>query len=103
MPHRKQNEISLQEIEMEEISRQVQLQQKTVNAQQPLFWKHDEEEYDGSGSDSSSSRSSRSHRCLIRMNDIKIDIQAFDGKLQPDEFVDWLSTIESVFEYKEIP
>jgi CRISPR/Cas system-associated endoribonuclease Cas2 len=27
----------------------------------------------------------------------------FEGKLQPDEFVDWLQTVERVFEYKEVP
>jgi len=37
------------------------------------------------------------------MNDIKVDISEFDGMLQPDEFVDWLQTVERVFEYKEVP
>ena len=75
---------------MEEISRQVQLLHKTINAQQALFWKHNEEEYDGFGSDSSSCRSSCSHRRQIRMNNIKIDIPYFEGKVQVDEYVDWL-------------
>ncbi|KEH33749.1 NB-ARC domain disease resistance protein [Medicago truncatula] len=46
------------------------------------------------GNDSSSSRSSRSHRRQTRMSDIKVDIPDFEGKLQPDEFADWLQTIE---------
>jgi len=39
MPPRRQNEISLQEMSMEEMRRQIQQLQETVNAQQP-FWKH---------------------------------------------------------------
>jgi len=37
------------------------------------------------------------------MNDIKVDIPYFEGKIQPDEFVDWLQNVERVFEYKEVP
>jgi len=36
------------------------------------------------------------------MNDIKLGIPNFEEKLQPDEFVGWLQTIERVFEYKKI-
>ncbi|KEH43904.1 hypothetical protein MTR_1g105095 [Medicago truncatula] len=58
---------------------------------------------DGFGSDSSSSRSNRLHRRQLLMNDMKVDIPDFEGKLQPNKFVDWLQTIEHVFDYKEIP
>nr|GEU83265.1 reverse transcriptase [Tanacetum cinerariifolium] len=34
-------------------------------------------------------------------NDIKVDIPKYDGKLDPDEFVDWLRTVERVFDYKQ--
>ncbi|GJR19856.1 transposon ty3-I gag-pol polyprotein [Tanacetum coccineum] len=34
-------------------------------------------------------------------NDIKVDIPEYDGKLDPDEFVEWLRTVEGVFEYKQ--
>jgi len=37
------------------------------------------------------------------MNDIKIDIPGFEGNLQPGDFLDWLETVECVFEYKEVP
>jgi hypothetical protein len=62
MPPRRQNEISLHEVEIEEIRRQMQLLQETVNAQQ-IFSKPQQRRFDddNSGSDSSSSRSSRSH------------------------------------------
>jgi len=33
---------------------------------------------------------------------IKIDIPDFEGNLQPDDFLDWLETIEHVFECKEV-
>ncbi|GJY11527.1 transposon ty3-G gag-pol polyprotein, partial [Tanacetum coccineum] len=34
-------------------------------------------------------------------NDIKVDIPEYDGKLDPDEFVEWLRTVELVFDYKQ--
>ncbi|KAM1791319.1 hypothetical protein ACFX12_035298 [Malus domestica] len=40
-----------------------------------------------------------------RFNDInmKVDIPEFEGRIKPDEFIDWLNTIERVFNYKEVP
>jgi len=104
MPPRRQNELSFHEIEIEVMRRQIQLLQETVNVQQDLLEAHQRRfDDDGSGSGSSTSRNSRSHRCQPRMNDIKVDIPDFDGELQPNEFDDWLQAIECVFEYKEIP
>ncbi|GJX58273.1 hypothetical protein Tco_0289663 [Tanacetum coccineum] len=34
-------------------------------------------------------------------NDIKVDIPEYDGKSDPDEFVEWLRTVERVFDYKQ--
>nr|GEU91913.1 pentatricopeptide repeat-containing protein At2g41720 isoform X1 [Tanacetum cinerariifolium] len=34
-------------------------------------------------------------------NDIKVDIPEYDGKLDPDEFVEWLRTVERLFDYKQ--
>nr|GEW87634.1 RNA-directed DNA polymerase [Tanacetum cinerariifolium] len=34
-------------------------------------------------------------------NDIKVDIHEYNGKLDPDEFVEWLRTVELVFDYKQ--
>ncbi|CAL9075449.1 unnamed protein product [Musa textilis] len=40
---------------------------------------------------------------FFRTNDnIKIDLSKFHGRLQPEEFLDWLSAIKKLFEYKEI-
>nr|GEZ98634.1 hypothetical protein [Tanacetum cinerariifolium] len=33
-------------------------------------------------------------------NDIKVEIPEYDGKLDPDEFVEWLRTVECSFDYK---
>ncbi|GKB19360.1 pentatricopeptide repeat-containing protein [Tanacetum coccineum] len=34
-------------------------------------------------------------------NDIKVDIPEYDGKLDPDEFMEWLPIVERVFDYKD--
>ena len=36
-------------------------------------------------------------------NDFKVDIPEFEGQLDPDLFLDWLQTVERVFDFKEIP
>jgi len=36
-------------------------------------------------------------------NDFKVEIPEFEGKLDPDEFLEWLHTMERVFDYKDIP
>jgi len=98
MQPKKQNQRPLHQIEMKEMRRQIQLLQETVNAQQAFLEAQQRRfEDDGSSSDSSSSRSSRLHRRQLRMNEIKVDIPDFDGKLQPNEFVDWLQTFEHIF------
>jgi hypothetical protein len=60
-------------------------------------------EVDTSSSDSSLTRRCRPHRKSSRNDDIRVEIPYFEGRLQPDEFVDWLQTVERVFEYKEVP
>ncbi|KAD2806196.1 hypothetical protein E3N88_39573 [Mikania micrantha] len=39
----------------------------------------------------------------LRSMGIKIEIPYFDGRAQPDEFLDWLSMVERVFDLKDIP
>jgi len=104
MPPKKQNQRSLDEIEMGEMRPQIQLLQETVNAQEAILEAQRRRvQYDGSGGDSSFSRSHCLHRCQPRMNDIKVDIPDLERELQPDEFVDWLQAIEPIFEYKDSP
>ena len=71
----------------------------------------DSNEPDGSNSKDnpfgSSSKSSRSSRRQVRcareaQNDFRVDIPEFEGKLDLDEFLHWLQTVESVFDYKDI-
>ena len=35
--------------------------------------------------------------------DFRVDIPEFEGQLDPDQFIDWLQTVERVFEYKDVP
>ena len=34
---------------------------------------------------------------------VKIDLPEFEGRMEPDEFLEWLQTVERIFEYKEVP
>ena len=34
--------------------------------------------------------------------DFKVEIPKFKGQLNPDDFLDWLSTVERVFKYKDM-
>jgi len=36
-------------------------------------------------------------------NNFKVEVPEFEGKLDPEDFLDWLHTVERVFEYKDIP
>ena len=36
-------------------------------------------------------------------HDFRVDIPEFEGQLDPDVFLDWLQTVERVFEFKDIP
>ena len=36
-------------------------------------------------------------------HDFKVDIPEFEGQLDPEIFLDWLQTVERVFEFKDIP
>ena len=35
--------------------------------------------------------------------DFKVDIPEFEGQLDPNIFIDWLCTVERVFDYKDVP
>ena len=42
-------------------------------------------------------------RIQANTNDFKVEIPKFEGKLDPEEFLDWLHTVVRVFECKDIP
>ena len=48
-------------------------------------------------------RQRREGRSTPNSNDFRVDIPEFEGKLDPEEFLDWISTVERVFEYKDVP
>ena len=45
----------------------------------------------------------RESRQPNNFNDFKVDIPEFEGRLDPDDFLEWIQTVERVFEYKEVP
>ena len=64
----------------------------------------DEPPSDGSSNRDDSPRFPRREvRQVTNFNEFKVDIPEFEGKLDPDDFLEWIQTIERVFEYKEIP
>ena len=56
------------------------------------------------GSSSEGEEEGRSFRSRGGNNlDFKVDIPEFEGQLDPDLFLDWLRTVERVFDYKDVP
>ncbi|XP_021984748.1 uncharacterized protein LOC110880548 [Helianthus annuus] len=45
----------------------------------------------------------QTHDDVLRSLGVRVEIPEFHGKAQPDEFIDWLSTVERVFELRDIP
>ena len=35
-------------------------------------------------------------------NDFRVEIPEYEGKLDPEDFLDWLHTVERVCEYKDV-
>ncbi|XP_039140401.1 uncharacterized protein LOC120277608 [Dioscorea cayenensis subsp. rotundata] len=114
-------ERSVHDVEVADLRRQVQQLQEQLQRLQPM--ERDQQPQDdvdvdqeSSGSEdqnpfysSSSSRegsgpSNRHQTRAVRRQefDIKVDIPEFEGRMQPDEFVDWLHTVERVFDFKDV-
>ena len=45
----------------------------------------------------------REPRMQANNNDFRVEVPEFEGKLDPEDFIDWLHTVERVVEYKDIP
>jgi len=45
----------------------------------------------------------REWRPPTNSNDFRVELPEFEGKLDPDEFLEWLHTVERIFDYKEVP
>lgn len=48
-------------------------------------------------------RPRRTRRDKQSYMNFKVEIPEFEGRLDPDEFLEWINTVERVFEYKEVP
>ena len=66
-----------------------------------------EEEFDGEANNyqvnSSDEEVPRRRRQGSNLGDFRVEIPEFEGDLDSDHFLDWLQTIERIFEYKEVP
>ena len=47
-------------------------------------------------------RPRRNGRSTPNFGDIKVGVPEFEGRLDPDEFLEWLQTVQRIFDYKEI-
>src|SRR5436190_3726408 len=62
---------------------------------------HRRTSHDSSNESDSSQRQQRNHNRYKEPN-VKIDIPEFEGRMHPNDLLDWLHTIERVFEYLEV-
>ena len=44
----------------------------------------------------------KEERWPTNSNDFRVEIPEFKSKLDPDEFLEWLHTVERIFEYKKV-
>jgi len=45
----------------------------------------------------------RERRPHLSFNDFKVDIPEFEGKLDPDDFLEWMHIVERIIDFREIP
>ena len=99
--------------EMDELRRQLQkLQQRLEQyenqgrgARYHDFESNDENPFHRVHSHSSSGSTPPQPRLLRNLQlgfDMKVDIPEFEGKMQPDDFIDWLTTVERIFYFKDV-
>ena len=64
---------------------------------------HDESHHLNSASEEDPyRRPRRNRRNASNFGDIKVEVPEFEGRLDPDDLLEWLQTIERIFDYKEI-
>jgi len=59
-------------------------------------------EFDSSSEEESIRMTREEPRFQATSNDFKVEVPEYEGKLDPEEFLDWLHIVERVFEYKGI-
>ena len=78
------------------------MKQKQKALEIPSGSVHGDEEASNSISSSSEEEPLRrvreARRAPCNSNDLKIEILEFEGKLDPDEFLKWVHTVERIFE-----
>ena len=50
-----------------------------------------------------SRRSRPEQRMQANSNDFRVEIPEYEGKLDPEDFLDWLHAVKRVFKYKDVP
>ena len=67
----------------------------------------EEEEEDSnpfaSCSEEDHARPRRNRRASNHFSNFKVEMPEFEGWLDPNEFLEWLQTVERVFEYRDVP
>lgn len=86
--------------DMEEIQRMFEHLDARINRIETQSQEGGEGSIDGEKDENPFGKQGGSYR---RGFDMKVDVPEFEGGMRPDDFIDWLNTIERVFEYKEIP
>jgi len=56
-----------------------------------------------SSNDEGRPKARRNKRSSHPSSDFKVEILEFEGQLNPDEFIEWMNTVERVLEYKDVP
>ena len=106
----------LRDIEMDDLRRQAQQLQHRLELYENQehdeihHESHDEEEVnpfhqalsDLSSKEASPRRQPRRKQGFQPDYDIKVDIPKFKGRIQRNEFIDWLNTVERVFDYNDV-
>ncbi|XP_020683447.1 uncharacterized protein LOC110100337 [Dendrobium catenatum] len=110
MPPRRNRQRPVRDIMVEDLQREVRrLQQELAQRDRQEAENHQEEEevnpfhQDSSSEEGDSRRRHRPVRPTFRDDGgIKIDLPEFEGRLDPDEFLNWIHTVERVIEFKEV-
>ena len=85
------------------------LKQKQQALASPTGSVHGEDAEEGSNQMSSSSEEEpqrttrREQRQPAHSNDFRVEIPEFEGRLDLDEFLEWLHKVKWIFDYKEVP
>lgn len=114
-------ERDLRDIEIDDLRRQVQQLQESLHRSRPSEHddsRHESEDESSSGGEDinpfyrardqandeedSLPRRPQRYQNEYRDDNIKVDIPEFEGRMHGDDFIDWLNTVERIFDYKNV-